>query len=156
MKIFSSKNSSPSFWRFILDNTKTTRHNKPLIVWTHKYTIHCYYHWSFYYDAAKLLQEDNCIIIISNCVAWWSLNDLLLCLVGALGLKDYIMAEYIIIPRHIWFFQVVQLRQEVVGVMSSPLIMSVRPKNDIELYKFISNASKRAFFKQNFTIFSRF
>jgi len=32
---------------------------------------HWYYHWSFYYDAAKLLlQKDNCIIITSNWMAW--------------------------------------------------------------------------------------
>jgi len=33
------------------------------------------YHWSFYYDAAKLLHEDNnCIIIASNWMAWWNFN----------------------------------------------------------------------------------
>jgi len=30
------------------------------------YIYHCHYHWSFYYDAAKLLQEEYCIIITSN------------------------------------------------------------------------------------------
>jgi len=39
-------------------------------------------------------------------------------LVSTLGLNDYIDR----IPRHIWFFQEVQLRQEVVGLMSGPLI----------------------------------
>jgi len=49
--------------------------------------------------------------------------------VSALGLKDYIGRIYFI-PRHITFFQVVQLRQEVVGLMSGPLMVSARPKID--------------------------
>jgi len=32
-------------------------------------------------------------------MAWLSLNDLLVCLVSALGLKDS-MVEYVFIPRH--------------------------------------------------------
>ena len=57
-----------------------------------KYSI-----WNFYYDA-KLLQADNCIIITSNYMAWWSLNDLLVCLVSALGKTT--LVEYIFVPRH--------------------------------------------------------
>jgi len=40
---------------------------------------------NFDYDATKLLQACNCIIITSNYMAWWSLNDLLVCLVSTLG-----------------------------------------------------------------------
>jgi len=41
---------------------------------------------------------------------------------------------------------VVQLRQEVVGLMSGPLIVSARPKIDTEIYNFILNTSKIAVF----------
>jgi len=39
-------------------------HQMQLAAFNHldAWTNHCYHHWSFYYDAAKLLQEDNCII----------------------------------------------------------------------------------------------
>jgi len=47
--------------------------------------------------------------------------------VSALGLKDYI-GRIFFNPRHIWFFQVVQLRLEVVGLISGPLIVRARPK----------------------------
>jgi len=51
-----------------------TKHNQlPVII------------WNFYYDATKLLHADNFIIIASNYTAWWSLKDLFVCLVSALG-----------------------------------------------------------------------
>jgi len=39
---------------FLLGNTKTKHKQLPAII------------WSFYYDATKLLQADNCIITTSN------------------------------------------------------------------------------------------
>ena len=44
------------------------------------------------------------------------------------------------------FLQVVQLRQEVIGLMSGQLIVSARPKIDTWPYKFILNTSKIAVF----------
>jgi len=41
--------------------------------------------WKFYYDAKKLLQADNCIIMTSNYMVLWSLHDLLVRLVSALS-----------------------------------------------------------------------
>jgi len=52
------------------------------------------------------------------------------------------------------FFQVVQLCQEVVGVMSGPLIVIARTKIDTYLrYKFILNTSKIAVFLGEFHYF---
>jgi len=48
--------------------------------------------WNFYYDAKKLFQADNCIIITRNWMTWWSLNDLPVCLVSALGWKTPLVA----------------------------------------------------------------
>jgi len=48
-------------------------------------------------------KQINCIIITSNWMAWWHLNDMLLCFVSALGLKDLTLAEYTFIPRHMVF-----------------------------------------------------
>jgi len=46
-----------------------------------------------------------------------------------IGFKKTTLAEYIFMPRHMWFFRVVQLCQEVdSGFISGPLIVSPRPK----------------------------
>jgi len=52
-----------------------------------------------------------------------------------------------------WF---TYLRQEVIGLMSGPLIVRARIKIDTELYKFVLNTSKIAFFKQNLFFFADF
>jgi len=55
------------------------------------------------------------------------------------------LAKYIL-THNTSFFQVVQLRQEAVGLMSGQLIVSARPKIDTQPYKFILNSSKIAVF----------
>jgi len=87
----------------------------------------------------RMVQEGNCIIITSNWLAWWSLNDLLLCLVSALGLKEYIGRIDFYPTTH-------DFSRRFNCVVSGPLIISARPKIDTELYKFIINISKRALF----------
>jgi len=54
----SSKNILLFFTTLLLDDTKTKHRPLPAII------------WNFYYDATKLLQADNCIIITSYQMAW--------------------------------------------------------------------------------------
>jgi len=59
------------------------------------------------------------------------------------------LAECIFIPQRIIFplgIQVIQLHQEVIGLMSGELIVSARPKIDAYPYKFILNTLKIAVF----------
>jgi len=62
-------------------------------------------------------------------MAYWNLNDLLSVLSERNGLKR-LHWQNIILSHNTSFLQVVQLRQEVVGLMSGQLIVSVRPKID--------------------------
>jgi len=48
-------------------------------------------------------KKNNCIMITSSWMAWGSLNDLILCLVSALGLKDYIGRIYFYRTTHMVF-----------------------------------------------------
>jgi len=55
----SSSNNTLHFFTTFLIEYHQARHNQlPAIV------------WNFYYDATKLLQADNCIIITSNWMPW--------------------------------------------------------------------------------------
>jgi len=99
----------------------------------HKYTIVIAIGVSFY-DAAKLLQDDNCIIITSNWMAWWSLNDLRLCLLS-LSLKDNIVRIYFYLTIHMIFpgGSVGSRRPNVWSIDSQ-----CRPKIDSLLHSFTS------------------
>jgi len=79
--------------------------------------------------------------------------------VSTLGIKDYIGRIYFY-PTNIFLlehntssFQVVLLRQKVVGLIFGQLIVNARPKIDTQPYKFIINTSKIADFKAEFHFF---
>jgi len=59
--------------------------------------------WRRFWWRSEAASNDNWIITTSNWMSWWILNDLLLRLVRALGLKDYIGSIYFYPMTHMIF-----------------------------------------------------
>ena len=110
---------------------------------------------SFYCDATNLLQAENSVKITNNWMTWWRQNDLLLCLLSTLGLKQYIGRMYFYSTTHMIFAGgSVTLGSRRGNIWS--IGSKCKTKNWYIASHVCLNHLKNSNFLADFTIFSRF